>query len=94
MPTRAPLDESGQELEEEEPTEEPIEITVAPNEATEQPAEATEQPSDEDEEPDYGWATRGPLGGGEEVSGDEDYNPMWPTRPPMRPRPLLPWRRQ
>ena len=86
------MDASGQEEGIEEstvaPTEEPTEVTEEPTEVTQEPTEVTQEPTEVIPDTDESTTP-------ESVNNDgEDYDYMWPTRPPMRPRPLLPWRRQ
>ena len=78
------MDASGQEEEKEGTTAAPTEDS----DSSEEPTEVTQEPTEVIPDTDESTTP-------ESVNDDgEDYDYMWPTRPPMRPRPLLPWRRQ
>ena len=64
---------------------------VEEEESTAAPTEESESSPEPTAAEDIDETTAGSVDN--EESG-EDYDYMWPTRPPMRPRPLRPWRRQ
>ena len=97
--TAAPTEDSDSSEEPTEVTQEPTEVTQEPTEVTQEPTKVTQEPTEATTEPTEATTeptevTTAKSVDNEESGEDYDYDYMWPTRPPIRRRPLRPWRRQ